>query len=114
MASLTIRAENFMDPKDVLDAIAFEFNVSVEGILSPSKMKCFFTPRQMAYLIMREEMEMPLKSIGIILNRDHTTVSSGIETGNWRATRDQDFISKRSNILTRLYRLSHPHKVAAE
>lgn len=103
-----------MDPKDVINMIALECKISVESIYSTSRMRKILRARQLAYSIMREELEMPLSKIATELNRDDSTVCWGVTVAAHLATFNQDFIVKRQNVMERLFKLNHVSWMVAE
>ena len=63
---------------DVLERCSMAFGVTVEDILSPSRMDEKVVARQCVMKLMRSQLGLPFKTIGRILRRDHTTIIYGV------------------------------------
>lgn len=62
--------------RDVITVFAEVFQVEVEGILSRRLSKKYARPRQAAMYLMAKHLRLSQTTIGAILQRDHTTVTS--------------------------------------
>ena len=63
----------------ILMCVAKNYDVSVEDIKSKKKYEAVANARHIALYIIRNLTELPLKKIGEIVGRDHSTVMSSIE-----------------------------------
>ena len=67
-----------VEPKQVLQAVADEFEITQDELISRSRAQRVALPRQVAMYILREESDISLPKIGDLLGgRDHTTVMYG-------------------------------------
>lgn len=62
----------------IVDIVAEHFNISRNDILSKKRNAEISQPRQIVMYLCREVLDMPYKSIGRVLSRDHSTVMHGI------------------------------------
>lgn len=69
-----------VEPDQVLSAVAEEFDVTIEELISRSRVHSIALPRQVAMYLLREENDVSLPKIGDLLGgRDHTTVMYGCD-----------------------------------
>lgn len=69
-----------VEPEQVLEAVAEEFDISREDLISRSRAHRVALPRQVAMYLLREENDISLPKIGDMLGgRDHTTVMYGCD-----------------------------------
>ena len=67
-------------PELILEIVSEHFSISINDLKSTKRNASIAIPRQIAMYLCRSMTDTPLKSIGIILgNRDHSTVSHGID-----------------------------------
>lgn len=67
-------------PEFIIEVISEHFNISVADLKSTKRSSEIANARQIAMYLCRTMTDTPLKSIGIILgNRDHSTVSHGVD-----------------------------------
>jgi len=79
-----------LSPKDIIDATAKYYNLSLKDLVGQSRKKELVKPRQISIYLIREELNASYPSIGEELGgRDHTTamhsynkISQEIKTGN--------------------------------
>ena len=60
--------------REIVNTVAMEHGVSVGQLLSPSRKRNVVVARACAIGRMRHELDMPLKAIGYVLGRDHSTL----------------------------------------
>ena len=60
--------------KEIINEVAMEHSVSVGQLLSPSRKRNVVVARACAIGRMRKELDLPLKAIGFLLGRDHSTL----------------------------------------
>ena len=60
--------------REIVNTVAMEHGVSVGQLLSPSRKRDVVVARACAIGRMRRELDMPLKAIGYVLGRDHSTL----------------------------------------
>jgi chromosomal replication initiator protein len=64
-----------LTPSGIRDAVAREWGVSVDGLVSKTRTKTLTVPRQVAMYLIRELLDLPLVEIGNLFGgRDHSTV----------------------------------------
>lgn len=69
-----------IEPEQVLEAVAQEFDITREDLLSRSRAHRVALPRHVAMYLLREENDISLPKIGDMLGgRDHTTVMYGCD-----------------------------------
>ena len=65
-------------PEAIIQRVARYFNTSPEALTGPSRVKPIAEARHIAMYLLREDAQLPLKTIGHLLgNRDHSTVIHG-------------------------------------
>lgn len=62
-------------PAEIVEAVAYAWNVTPRDLLSPSREVVFQTPRKVAFYLVREMTQMSNASLGRLMERDHTTVA---------------------------------------
>jgi len=75
----------------IISVTARHFGVTEEAILGKSRQKEIKTARNVAMYIIREQTDLSLTEIGVMLNRDHSTVHSNI-TAVEAALRSDSFL----------------------
>jgi chromosomal replication initiation ATPase DnaA len=65
-------------PEKALIIVCNYFKISKSEIIAKDRTKNITYARQIACYIIREFTDLPLKKIGLIINRDHTTVMHSI------------------------------------
>lgn len=69
-----------VEPDQILKAVASEFDVTIDELISRSRVHSIALPRQVAMYLLREENDVSLPKIGDLLGgRDHTTVMYGCD-----------------------------------
>jgi len=67
------------DPQAITTSVATYFNVSVQALTGKSRAKPIAEARHVAMFLLREDADLALKQIGLILgHRDHSTIIHGI------------------------------------
>lgn len=93
-----------VDPEQILEAVAKEFEVTEEELISRSRTHRIALPRQVAMYILREENELSLPKIGKMLgDRDHTTVMYGCDKINDLMETDKKLRRRIINVQEVLY-----------
>jgi len=88
-----------VEPDQVLKAVAKEFNVTIDELLSRTRVHSIALPRQVAMYLLREENDVSLPKIGDLLGgRDHTTVMYGCDKISELLETDKKFRRKVINI----------------
>ena len=75
----------------VFSAVFNKYNISKEELLGAKRNKDIAHARHIAIYLIREITEMPLKSLGRLFNRDHTTVMNSCELIASKVERDPLF-----------------------
>ena len=64
----------------IIEVVAEHFNLTVADLKSSKRNSEITVPRQIAMYLCRTMIDIPLKSIGIILGgRDHSTINHGVD-----------------------------------
>lgn len=66
-------------PSKVIQAVAEQYGICSEDILSKGQSRDCVLPRQMAMYVCRQELKLPYMQIGDVFSRDHSTVMSSIK-----------------------------------
>ncbi len=80
-------------------AVARQFGLSVQDLESRKRMQPIVKGRHALCLLARRLTEVPLKQIGAVINRDHTTVLSSIDRGEVLAETDPIFGDRISGLM---------------
>lgn len=83
---------------EIQRAVADEWRVSLNEILSRRRAHREHTPRIAAYLLSRDMTRKSLPVIGNSFDKDHTTVLHGIRTAERRMAQCRDF-ARRVNVV---------------
>jgi chromosomal replication initiator protein len=68
------------DPQAILDSVSGYYNVPIPAITGKSRAKQIAEARHVAMYLLREDAELALKQIGLLLgHRDHSTVIHGVQ-----------------------------------
>lgn len=88
----------------IIEVVAEHFNLTVADLKSSKRNSEITVPRQIAMYLCRTMIDIPLKSIGIILGgRDHSTINHGVDkirqelTENETLSNTVDIIKKKLN-----------------
>lgn len=88
---------------DVLETVAQESGQDKRLLLGPRRYRCVAYPRQLVMLIARERCPWASTNmVGRWLDRDHTTVCSGIRAAKKRLETDEDYRALYEAVLSRL------------
>jgi len=80
LAALTPTIASPADPQTILEACSNYYNVSIPAITGKSRAKQIAEARHVAMYLLREDGELALKQIGLLLgHRDHSTVIHGVQ-----------------------------------
>jgi len=80
LAALTPTIASPSDPQGILEACSSYFNVPIQAITGKSRAKQIAEARHVAMYLLREDAELALKQIGLLLgHRDHSTVIHGVQ-----------------------------------
>lgn len=74
-------------PINVVEQVAYYFDISTDDLLGPVRVRKFSKPRQMCYRLLRDLTNIKVVEIAALFNKDHSTVIKGIEAFEFR--RDQ-------------------------
>lgn len=88
----------------IIKIVRSEFVVSEDELKSKSRKREIVIPRQIAMHIIKERTVMSLKAIGIVFNRDHSTVIFAINTVNDLIETDKGFRKKYEQIQRKITR----------
>ncbi len=93
-----------VDPQQLLRAVAEEFQISPEKLMSPSRTRKVVLPRQVAMYLLREDAGYSYPQIGQFFGgRDHTTVMYACEKMARAYERDEALRKRIRRIRERLY-----------
>lgn len=80
LAALTPTVASPADPQSILESCSNYFNVPIQAITGKSRAKQIAEARHVAMYLLREDAELALKQIGLLLgHRDHSTVIHGVQ-----------------------------------
>jgi chromosomal replication initiator protein len=80
LAALTPTVASPADPQAILEACSTYYNVPIQAITGKSRAKQIAEARHIAMYLLREDAELALKQIGLLLgHRDHSTVIHGVQ-----------------------------------
>jgi chromosomal replication initiator protein len=80
LAALTPTIASPADPQAILESCSSYFNVPIQAITGKSRAKQIAEARHVAMYLLREDAELALKQIGLLLgHRDHSTVIHGVQ-----------------------------------
>lgn len=83
-----------INPEFVLETIEDYYYLRSGELGGKPQVKHLVEPRQVAYMLLREMTELSLQMIGALLNRDHSTVVSGLKRGNEKLTAESLFAQR--------------------
>jgi chromosomal replication initiator protein len=105
LADMMPRRKNIL-PTNIIDAVASEYGIETDRMLSKDRSKEVVLPRQVAMYLIREDTNASLPDIGNMLGgRDHTTVMYGCDKINDLLEQNDGL---RRQVMTIRLRLSHP------
>jgi chromosomal replication initiator protein len=80
LAALTPTIANRADPQAILQSVSNYYGVPIPAITGKSRSKQIAEARHIAMYLLREDGELALKQIGLLLgHRDHSTVIHGVQ-----------------------------------
>jgi chromosomal replication initiator protein len=80
LAALTPTLPSPADPSAIMRAVAAYYNVPVQALAGKSRAKLIAEARHVAMYLLREDGELALKQVGLLLGkRDHSTVIHGVQ-----------------------------------
>ena len=80
LAALTPTIASPADPQAILESCSNYYNVPIQAITGKSRAKQIAEARHVAMYLLREDAELALKQIGLLLgHRDHSTVIHGVQ-----------------------------------
>ena len=80
LAALTPTIASPADPQAILQSVSAYYNVPIQAITGKSRAKPIAEARHVAMYLLREDGELALKQIGLLLgHRDHSTVIHGVQ-----------------------------------
>ena len=89
----------------ILDKVSKYFDVTIPGLTGPSRKSKIVMARQIAQFLLRSELKMPVKAIGRLFNRDHSSVLYTIKYIN-----NQHSLKNPSDIVTHLINIENQLK----
>ena len=79
------------DPQRVIEEVSLHLGIRRDQIISRRRPKETVRARQICMYLLRNVAQLHLKEIGLLLNRDHSTVSWGIDSIDIKIHEDNDF-----------------------
>lgn len=74
------KPQRYINPQEIIDAVAEYFSIKANLIKGKKRTKEVVEARHMVMLILRNDLEIPLKEVGRIMGgRDHTTVMHAVD-----------------------------------
>jgi chromosomal replication initiation ATPase DnaA len=74
-----IRNQDRINATIIIEKVSKYFDLTIPGIVSPSRMAKVVMARQISQYILRNKLKMPYKAIGLLFNRDHTSVIHSVK-----------------------------------
>ena len=94
---------SLITPDKVIKTVAEYWGILVEDILGKSQSRECVLPRQIAMSICRSQLELPFTKIGIIFDRDHSTVISAIRHITKKQEADKELSSSLNTLIKQLF-----------
>jgi chromosomal replication initiator protein len=105
LAALTPTVAAPCDPQKVLEVVCRYYNVSHQAITGKSRAKPVAEARHIAMYLLREDGELALKQIGLLLgHRDHSTVIHGVQKVSHQLIADPKLGAQISDLRTQISR----------
>jgi chromosomal replication initiator protein len=80
LSALSPAASEPLDPQRLMDAVSSYFGVSTQALAGKSRSRPIAEARHVAMYLLREDAQLALKQVGLILGRrDHSTVIHGVQ-----------------------------------
>src|SRR5712692_477317 len=80
LAALAPAVTTPSDPQTIVQAVSSYFNVTVAALTGKSRAKPIAEARHVAMYLLREDADLALKQVGLILgHRDHSTIIHGVQ-----------------------------------
>ncbi|MDO8616634.1 MAG: chromosomal replication initiator protein DnaA [Dehalococcoidia bacterium] len=80
LAALTPTVSAPSDPQTIMQAACSYYNVTLQALVGKSRAKPIAEARHMAMYLLREDAELALKQVGLLLgHRDHSTIIHGVQ-----------------------------------
>lgn len=96
--------KRFLKVGEIMKTICKHYNLKKEDLLSPKRNKEIVFPRQVLIFLLRNEMDLPYKSIGRELGgRDHTTIIHNYNKIKNLVIENNDFEQEIEEIKNKLY-----------
>ena len=87
-----------VNPLDVLEVVAKETSVTVEDIISKTRVQNIAEARQLFCHVIRERYGIPFAKIGKLINRDHATILHSIKAHKNRHDVDKQYRELTRNV----------------
>jgi chromosomal replication initiator protein len=98
------RPKSDIKPAEVIKAVSQYYKISKEEIVGKKRNREIVMPRQMAIYLLREELDLPYKSIGDLLGgRDHSTVMHDYKKIKKALIDDVEILGELKKIKTVIY-----------
>lgn len=91
-----------LKPEQILEHVAHHYGVLVEDLTGRGQTRELALPRQMAMYLCRQTLDLPLKKIGDLFGRHHTTVLTSVETIQQRLSQNEPSLSTDYTALRKL------------
>lgn len=86
----------------IRDVVAEVYDVETKSLVAAGRMKTQAEARQAYMLMLRELLKLSLPEIGLLVDRDHTTVLQGIRSLSGRAKNDTVLARKLKHIRSQI------------
>jgi len=98
-----------INPLDIMEIVARESAVTVDEILSKTRIQNIAEARQLFCYVVRERFGMPFAKIGRIIHRDHATVLHSMKAHRNRHDVDRQYRELTRNVLLGVENLSYDY-----
>lgn len=96
-----------VNPLDVLEVVAKETSVTVEDIISKTRVQNIAEARQLFCHVIRERYGIPFAKIGKLINRDHATILHSIKAHKNRHDVDKQYRELTRNVFVSIENMAY-------
>jgi chromosomal replication initiator protein len=96
--------QKYINPKEIVEAVAKHFNITVNALYGPRRNRPIVVPRQYAMYLLRADLDMPYVEIGRIFGgRDHSTVMHSVDKISKLVSQSEEMKMEFSTIRKQIY-----------
>lgn len=98
-----------VNPLDVLKVVAKETSVTVEDIISKTRIQNITEARQLFCYVIRERYGIPFVKIGKLINRDHATILHSVKAHKNRHDVDKKYRELTRNVFVSVENMAYDY-----